>query len=72
MIDTVREEQAGLLPDVVDTGDFSLWRSPRQGAVLETTNQGVPEKVIELVNQWRKKEPAKGSVVGLPMRQVYR
>jgi hypothetical protein len=71
LIDTVRDGQAGLLLDVVDTGDFSLWRSPQQGGVLETTNQGVAEKVIELVNRWRKKESAKGSVAGLLMRQVY-
>jgi hypothetical protein len=57
---------------VVDTEDFSLWRSPRRGAVLETpTNQDVSEKVIELINRWRSKEAARGSVAGLPMRQVY-
>jgi hypothetical protein len=39
--------------------------------VLETTNQDVSEKVIELVNRWRKKEAAKGSEPGLLMRQVY-
>ncbi len=52
---------------MVDTSDFSLWRSPRQGAVLETTNQDVAEKVIEPVNRWRTKEVAKGSLkrVGL-------
>jgi hypothetical protein len=59
------------VPVAVETGDFSLWRSPRQGAVLETTNQDVSEKVIELINQWRKKEGAKGSEAGLAMRQVY-
>ena len=55
----------------MDTGDFSLWRSPRQGSVLETTNQDVAEKVIELINCWCKKEAAEGSEVGLPMQQVY-
>jgi hypothetical protein len=54
----------------VNTEDFSLWRSPRQGAVLETTNQDVSKKVIELINRWRSKEAASGSVAGLPMRQV--
>ena len=70
-VDTARELHFRLLPEVVETGDFSLWRSPRRGAVLETTNQDVAEKVIELVNRWRKKEAAKGSEAGLPMRQVY-
>lgn len=71
LINLARETQEGLLPEVVETGDFSLWRLPRQGAVLETTNQDVSEKVIELINRWRKKEAAKGSEAGLPMRQVY-
>ena len=39
--------------------------------MLETTNQDVSEKVVELINCWRKKEAAKGSDGGLPMRQVY-
>ena len=59
------------MPEVVDTEDFSLWRSPRRGAVLETTNQDVSKKVIELINRWRSKEAARGSVAGLPMQQVY-
>ncbi len=60
-----------VVPAVVEGTDFRLWRSPRRGAVLETTNHGVDSKVIELVNRWRKKEVAKGSEPGLPMRQVY-
>ena len=38
---------------------------------METTNQDVAEKVIELINCWCKKEAAEGSEVGLPMQQVY-
>jgi hypothetical protein len=71
LIDSAREQHEGLLPDAVETGDFSLWRSPRRGTMLETTNQDVSEKVIKLINPWRKKEAAKGSEAGLPMRQVY-
>ncbi len=71
LIDSARENQEGLLPNVVETRDFSLWRLPRQGAVPETTNQDVSEKVIELINRWRKKEATKRSEAGLPMRQVY-
>jgi hypothetical protein len=71
LLDTAREESGELLPEVVDTEDFSLWRLPRRGAVLETTNQDVSEKVIELINRWRSKEAARGSVAGLPMQQVY-
>jgi hypothetical protein len=71
LVDQARERHPRLLPEAVKTDDFSLWRSPRIGAVLETTNQDVSEKVIELINRWCKKEAAKGSEAGLVMRQVY-
>ena len=71
LVDQARERHPRLLLEAVETEDFSLWRSPRRGAVLETTNQDVSKKVIELINHWRKKEAAKGSEVGLAMRQVY-
>ena len=41
-----------------------MWRSPRRGAVLETTNQNVDEKVIELINWWRRKEGSDQGVRG--------
>jgi hypothetical protein len=44
LIDIARELHFSLLLEVVETGDFSLWRSPRRRAVLETTNQDVAEK----------------------------
>ncbi len=56
-----------LVPSAIEPDDFSLWRSPRRGAVLETTQRGVDSKVMELVNRWRSKEGAKGSVPNLPM-----
>ncbi len=60
-----------LVPSAIEPEDFSLWRSPRRSAVLETTQRGVDSKVMELVNMWRSEEGAKGSVPNLPMRQVY-
>ena len=71
LIVRAREKYPSVLPAAVGVNDFSLWRSLRRGAVLETTNQDVSEKVIELINRWRKMEAAKGSLPGLPMRQVY-
>jgi hypothetical protein len=71
LIDLARDRHERLVPVVVETGDFSLWISPRRGAVLEMTNQDVLKKVIELINLWRKKEGTKGSEAGLAMRQVY-
>ena len=71
LVKHVREEDPKLVPSAVETTDFSLWRSLRRGAVLETTNHRVDVQVIELINRWRKKEAARGSEAGLPMRQVY-
>jgi hypothetical protein len=71
LIDAARDHQPRPLPEVGEMADFSLWRSPRRGAMLETTNQDVPKKVIKSVNWWCKKEAAKGSEAGLPMHQVY-
>ena len=71
LVDIARESHFILLLEAVETGDNSLWRTPRRGAILETTHQDIVEKVIELVNRWCKKEVAKGSEAGLPMRQVY-
>ena len=71
LIDLVRQQDPRLLQSSVKTTDFSLWRSLHRGVVLETTNHNVDIKVIELINQWRKKEAARGSEAGLPMRQVY-
>ena len=44
---------------------------PSRGAILKTTHQGVDSKMMELINRWRSKEAAKGSVLNLPMQQVY-
>ncbi len=71
LINLARERDRRLLLGSVSTNDFSLWRSPRRGAVLETTNNNVDVKGIELINRWHKKEAARGSKAGLPMRQVY-
>ena len=30
-----------LVPHAIEHNDFSLWRSPRRGAVLETTQRGI-------------------------------
>ncbi len=71
LVDQAQERHPRLIPEAVETKDFSLWRSPRRGAVLETTNQDVSEKVIKLINHWCKKEVTKRSEAGLAMRQVY-
>jgi hypothetical protein len=71
LVERAREEDPKLVPSAVETVNFSLWRSLHRGAVLETTNNNVDVQVVELINRWRKKEAARGSEAGLPMRQVY-
>jgi hypothetical protein len=71
LVTLARATNSRLVPSAIEPDDFSLWRSPRRGAVLETTQQGVDSKVMELINRWRSKEAAKGSMPNLPMRQVY-
>ena len=70
LIDLARQQEPRLLPSLVETTNFSLWRLIHRGAVLETTNHNVDIKVIVLINWWCKKEAARGSEAGLPMRQV--
>ena len=55
----------------VEVEDYSLRRSPRRGATVSATNNGIPQPVIDEINRWRTKENAKGSEAGLPLRQVY-
>ena len=56
---------------VTEIEDFSLWRSMRRGATTEAANQSIDQHVIDLMGRWRKKEAARGTEPGLPMRQVY-
>ncbi|KAL3788512.1 hypothetical protein HJC23_006550 [Cyclotella cryptica] len=66
-----RTEDDTIMSKLADVNDFSFRRSLRSGATTEATNKGVPGPVIELIGRWRKKEAARGSEPGLPMRQVY-
>ncbi|EJK69227.1 hypothetical protein THAOC_09530, partial [Thalassiosira oceanica] len=61
-------------PDLFSRGTvldyFSLRRSLRRGAILETTGR-VSTTTIEAINRWRKKESARGLLPNLCMRQTY-
>jgi hypothetical protein len=71
LVALARVTNSRLVPHAIKLKDFSLWRSPQRGTVLKTTHRGFDSKVMELVNRWRSKEGADGSVPNLPMRQVY-
>eukprot|EP00956_Cyclotella_meneghiniana_P007531 scaffold10178_cov23-Cyclotella_meneghiniana.AAC.3 len=71
MLDKVKTHFKGLISPATDVGEYSLWRSGRRGAITEAVNQGVDQNTIDLMGRWRKKEKARGTEPGLPMRQVY-
>ena len=50
--------------------NFSLRRSMQRGGILSAGDK-VSEHVVNLVNQWRKKERAQGTDPGLSMHQHY-
>ena len=62
-------------PELFNTGvfigDFSLIRSPWRGATTEADNNNVDTASIKIINGRRKSESARGTEVGLSMRQVY-
>ena len=60
-----------VIDKVIEIEDFSLWRSMRRGAMTEAANQSIDQHTIDLMGRWRKKEAARGTEPGLPMRQVY-
>ena len=68
---TVKSHFVEAIGKSTEVEDFSLWRSGRSGATTEAANNGVPQLVIETMGRWRKRELAKGTQAGLPMRQVY-
>lgn len=70
-LERVRDKFPKLISQVVEVTDYSLRRSLRRGSTTEAENNKVDPITIELVNRWRKKEKARGSEPGLPMRQVY-
>jgi hypothetical protein len=39
--------------------------------MIKATNQSIDQQIIDLMGWWRKKEAARGTEPGLPMRQVY-
>ena len=66
----LRTESPTLFSAGVDVTLFSLRRSIRRGAILETFNR-VDGSVVNLMNRWRTKEHARGTQPGLSMQQTY-
>lgn len=71
LLERAREAAPKLFSTKVKIEDYSLRRSLRRGSTTEAQNNKVPDTTIQLINRWRKVEAAKGTVPGLPMRQVY-
>ena len=71
LLDKVRELYPKLIPEKVETTDYSLWRSGRRGATTEAMNLNIDGDTMDLLGRWRKRESARGTEPGLAMRQVY-
>ena len=55
----------------VEIDNYSFRHLLRRGATAHAMNNGVPQPVINEINQWRKKENAKGGKTGFTLAQVY-
>ena len=71
LLEKVKHHFPGVIPAAVDPGDFSLWRSGRRGGTTTALSLGVPQSIIDLMGRWRSREERRGTLPGLPMRQVY-
>ena len=71
LIGRVKDRYPKLILADADPELFSLWRSMRRGATLETTGR-VSDETIRLYHRWRSVENSKaGAPAGLSMHQVY-
>ena len=52
-------------------GDFSIIRITRSGAITEVENKNVDTAAIKIINQWRKREEARGAKSDILMQKVY-
>ena len=51
--------------------EYSMYRSLRRGATLETLNSAIPKPVINMNNKWQQVMQSKGSIISMPMIQRY-
>ena len=68
-----RVQDLGLIKSEIDVRDaYGIKRSLRRGVTTHALNMGVDEKLINIVNRWRKERDAVGSVAkALGMVGVY-
>jgi hypothetical protein len=71
LLEHVRRLHPDVLSEATVLTDFSLWRSGRRGATTEAMNNKVDQDTMDLIGRWRKREAARGSEPGMPMRQAY-
>jgi hypothetical protein len=68
----IQGQKPGVIPPDVDIlEDFGISRSFRRGSTSTARARGVDDKLVELINRWRKFESARGKRPALPMREHY-
>lgn len=71
-LQSVKERQPGTIPPDIDCyEDFGISRSFRRGSTSTARARGVGEKLIDLINRWRKFEGAKGRRPAMGMQDHY-
>jgi hypothetical protein len=68
----VQGSSSAVIPPDIDVYEhFGISRSFRRGATSEARARGVSDKLVDLVNRWRKFENARGRRPALPMQEHY-
>lgn len=68
----IQAAQPGVIPPDVDVfEDFGINRSFRRGATSTARTRGVNDKLVDLINRWRKFENARGRRPTLTMQEHY-
>jgi len=72
VLSLVQKTTTDIIPsDIVILEKFNTYRSFRRVATTRAKEQGIDEITIELNNQWRKVQNTQGSLLNLPMTQLY-
>lgn len=71
-LQVVQSTQPGVIPSDLDLSEsFGISRSFRRGATSVARTRGVDDKLVGLINRWRKFESARGARPAMAMEEHY-
>ena len=59
IVEEVQELHPDVILDVAEVDNFSLWRSPRRGAITTATEEKVDVPAMELMGRWKEQKVQK-------------